>query len=186
MHQYATGRPDAQDAQALQRFSHTIWVRFQDSQVGNLRSFRATGPTKRPEEPLWFPKPGVNVCNADCAPRNVRHRQSAGRTQEKPTARNVFPVCAASHNVLMGRERSMALWFRRWLWQLKKRVPSERKTSYTSNFRWQIKWSASFSIIYFGGRSRPPNRTMRFNICFICGSSLRLPDGSIVSESCKM
>lgn len=40
----------------------------------------------------------------------------------------------------------MAPWLLQRRWRSKKRVPSERKANYTSDFRWQIKRSASFLL----------------------------------------
>lgn len=87
MHQYATGRPDAQDAQALQRFSHTIWVRFQDSQVGEPPVVPGNRPYKKAGGAALVPKAGsecvqCGLCAAQC-PAQAISREDPRKTDSK-------------------------------------------------------------------------------------------------------
>lgn len=87
MHQYATGRPDAQDVEALQRFSHTIWEKFQGGQGGEPPAIPGNRPYKEAGGGGLVPKAGrkcvqCGSCAAQC-PAQAISREDPRKTDSK-------------------------------------------------------------------------------------------------------
>ena len=58
--------------------------------------FLATVPTKRPEEPVWYPKQQKSAPTVVSVQQSAMYRPSAKKIQKRWTRRHASPVCAAS------------------------------------------------------------------------------------------
>lgn len=101
MRQYAAGRPDTQDMETLQGFSHTIWERFQSVQDGKAPAIPGNRPYKKEGGVGLVPKAGSDcvrcgLCAAQC-PAQAISRENPAVTDNKKCISCMRCVAKCSH-----------------------------------------------------------------------------------------
>ena len=131
-HEYATGRPDAQDTARLQDIARRILTKPAGAAAARPPS-PAIIPIRRPAGAAWSPKPRAAAPAAACAPPSAPPGPSTRQTPVRPIPKNASPVCGASPSVPIRPARSTASRRAPWPWPSKRPAWCAKSANFTSD-----------------------------------------------------